>query len=140
LENIVTELKAVTVVRWIDGDTFHAVYRADVTVPATIQLPWQPGRDIKIELRGIAEIPVVVRCDGINAPELHGATKAAGLASKKFAEKLAPPQESVSVQTSPLGDDKFGRWLGTIQLLDGRDFGAAMIAAGHAVEYHGGKR
>jgi micrococcal nuclease len=81
-----------------------------------------------------------VRLYGSNAPELHGATREAGLAALNFAAALAPPGSAVAVESYKNGREKFGRWLAKVTLPDGRDVSAAMIAAGHAVSYDGGKR
>jgi len=71
------------------------------------------------------------RIFGINAPELSTPEGKAALA---FAETLLPVGTLCTVLSQ--GWDKYGgRFDGTITLPDGSDFGAAMVAAGHAVPY-----
>jgi endonuclease YncB( thermonuclease family) len=76
--------------------------------------------------------PVIsCRVFGINAPEL---STDAGKAALAYAQQLCPPGTKVTVTSH--GWDKYGgRFDGDIALPDGRDFGAAMIAAGQAVPY-----
>lgn len=102
------------ILRWIDGDSL--VVKADL--------------DFRIYH------VMVVRVYGIDAPEVVGATKAAGLAAKAFAESLLPVGVTVKF-VSHMPGDKYGRWLASIELPDGSDFSAKMIEAGHAVAYLG---
>ena len=134
------ELHKVTVTEWIDGDTFHATYRAKVETRTTIKLPWQPKKAIEIVQTGEAVIPVVVRCWGINTPELHAPDRKPGQAAKEYAQKLAPSGTIVTALLSARSEEKFGRWLADVQLSDGRMFREVMIKAGKAVEYYGGQR
>ena len=130
----------ITVLTWIDGDTFDGLYQADVSLETTFALPWSWRRKIAIKLSGDAQVPVKVRCDGIDAPELHGETRTAGLFAKQYAEKICPAGTLVRIVTVGSGNEKYGRWLGRVTLPNGDEFAARMIAAGHATEYHGGKR
>jgi endonuclease YncB( thermonuclease family) len=69
------------------------------------------------------------RIYGINAPELNTPEGKDALA---YAQTLLPLGTRVRVTSH--GWDKYGgRFDGWIILPDGRDFGSAMIAAGHAV-------
>lgn len=82
-----------------------------------------------------------VRIIGINAPEM---TTPEGVAAKAFAETVVSIGDDVMFHSSTL--DKWGRPLGTVSITtpnklrpedDGlRDFGQAMLDAGHAVELH----
>lgn len=104
---------------WIDGDTVEVLIH-----------PW---RNICVTER--------VRVFGINCPEVHSKDareKAAGEAARQFAYSLARP--FVVVKITERGQDKYGRFLASIQLADGKDFAAEMIAANHAIGYDGGKR
>lgn len=102
------------VIRWIDGDTC----------------------ELDVDLGFTLRMRQTVRLYGINAPEMHGDTKADGIAARSFAIGLAPVGVNVTVQTSK-PREKYGRWLATIALDDGRDLAATMIKEGHAVAYFG---
>lgn len=101
-----------------DGDTLHL----DVELPfgflaASHTLAGHPQLSCRVE--------------GINAPELD---TDAGKAALAYAQTLLPVGTLVSVMS--YGFDKYGgRWDGSIQLPDGRDFGTLMIQSGHAVSY-----
>jgi endonuclease YncB( thermonuclease family) len=107
------------------------------TVPATV-LEVHDGDTLKVNADlgwHITLINQPVRLAGVDAPEL--ATDA-GKAAAAFTAALAPPGTMVTLVSHSL--DKYGRVLGTITLPDGQDLSAALIAAGHGVDYHGGKR
>ncbi len=71
------------------------------------------------------------RVYGINAPELG---TDAGFAAREYAKVLLP--SGTKVMCLSRSWDKYGgRWLGSITLPDGRDFGQAMVDSGHAVPY-----
>jgi len=73
------------------------------------------------------------RCYGINAPELATPD---GPPARDYAISLAPPGTAVTIISH--GWDKYGgRFLGDITLPGGRNFGQAMIDAGHAKPYFG---
>ncbi|WP_090881172.1 thermonuclease family protein [Bauldia litoralis] len=79
-----------------------------------------------------------IRLFDIDAPEVNGATKAAGVAASEYLEKLLDGKtviiRTVKGKDGADRDDSFGRWLGTIYL-DGLDVNQEMIRAGHAVPY-----
>ena len=83
----------------------------------------------------------VVRIFGINAPEVHSkdiGEKARGIAAKTFAESLAPDGSVVIVRSAKEhGQDKYGRWLASILLGNGKDFAVEMTMAGHALPWDG---
>ena len=117
---------ACKVIEWLDGDT------ADVEILFDVL-----GSRVTLLQR--------VRVDGINAPEIHSADaseKARGMEAKRYAELLAPVGSTIGVRSAndARPREKYGRWLARVTLADGKDFAAAMIAAGHAVEYHGERR
>lgn len=73
------------------------------------------------------------RCYGINAPELATPEGKTALA---YALTLIKPSDSCTVISH--GWDKYGgRFDGAISLMDGRDFGVAMVTAGNAKPYFG---
>jgi endonuclease YncB( thermonuclease family) len=76
-----------------------------------------------------------IRVADINSPELHrgdDAERAAGVEARAYAMSLAPVGTPVVIHTEP-DTETFGRFVAAITLPDGRDFGQAMVAAGHAV-------
>lgn len=75
-----------------------------------------------------------IRLARINAPELKGATKAAGLAASDYLEALLA-KGPLTVRTQFKREkDKYGRVLGTI-LCGEQDVCGAMVAGGHAQWY-----
>lgn len=83
-----------------------------------------------------------MRLLGVNAPEVHGPTRPAGLAATQYAlswldsAATSPDPWPLIVQTSR--SDVFGRFLSTVwRCLDGRCLNADLLAAGHAVPFRG---
>ena len=114
---------ACTIKGWVDGDTV----------------------DVVIDLGFHIALAERVRVAGINSPEVHSKSpveKSKGLAALDYAEHLAPAGSVLKIQTAKATKEteKFGRWLASIALADGRDFGAVMIHDGFAVPYGGGPR
>lgn len=77
-----------------------------------------------------------VRLLDIDAPEVKGNSKVAGLAASEFLKNLVDGK-TVIIRTAKGKDgadrdDSFGRWLGTIYL-DGLDVNQELMRAGHAV-------
>ena len=107
------------VVRVIDGDT----------VELAVHL-W-PGLVQRVNLR----------LDGANTPEKRGASAcemAQGKKATEFTQIFL--KDTAVVMVSGIHHDKYaGRMLGRLSV-DGKDLGAALIAAGLAREYHGEKR
>lgn len=77
-------------------------------------------------------VGIKMRCRiwGINAPEMKTDE---GVAAQAYAAEICPVGGVVTVMSH--GWDKYARFDGQVTLPDGRDFGPAMIEAGHAVEY-----
>ena len=80
-------------------------------------------------------LSVTVRVLGIDCPEM---STAAGKAARVVVDGLCPPGSRVVVISRKL--DSFGRVLGDVLLPDGRDLGALLLEAGHAVPYGGGRQ
>lgn len=101
---------------WHDGDTCHV----DLDL----------GFGVILSAHNLDGHPLVsCRIYGINAPEL---ATAPGKASLAYAQQLCPPGTAVTVVSH--GFDKYGgRFDGSLELPDGRDFGELMLAAGQAV-------
>lgn len=105
----------VTFVRAVDGDT--AILAVDLGFHLTATMDF--------------------RLLGINAPEMHGATRPAALAAKAELERLCG-LGSLRITTEK--SDKYGRWLAKIDVLapDGSvltNANQALIDGGFAVPY-----
>jgi micrococcal nuclease len=99
------------ILRVVDGDTVHA--RLDL------------GIDVRIDL--------VLRLDGINAPEVPSIE---GLAAKAWLiARLAKARNVVTVKTVKDKREKYGRYLAS--LWDGTNINQEMVDAGQAVPYDG---
>lgn len=111
-----------TVVRVIDGDTVEVLAR-----------PWL---DVTISTR--------IRVAGIDTPEKGGRARCqaeAALAERASALTRAALPEGAQVLVSGIGPDKYaGRVVAAIAAPDGRDLGAALLAAGLARPYDGGHK
>jgi micrococcal nuclease len=108
-----------TVVDVIDGDTV----RLDVDLGFSIRQR------------------MALRLYGINAPEMVGATKAAGVLARLFLMAMFPLDGRVTIRTFKDKTDKYGRILADIFTQnDLVPVSKRMVDAGHAVAYHGGKR
>lgn len=108
----------VEVVRVIDGDTV----------------------ELRIDLGNRCLWQEKFRIYGIDTPETHGETWAAGTSAR---ETLATMLARGILLAETLRPDKFGRTLVRLTVMqDGFpvDVAQAMIAMGHGVEYYGGKK
>lgn len=77
-----------------------------------------------------------VRLSKINAPEIRGATREAGLVAKDFLSKLIL-NKRVQIRTEK-DDDKYGRWLATVLIEEDQnliDINHKMVVEGHANNY-----
>ena len=72
-----------------------------------------------------------VRVLGVNAPEMHGATKAAGEEARAYTVLWVTDQQLRLVTCQR---DSFGRILATITRNDGRNLTLDLIDAGHGVK------
>ena len=78
-----------------------------------------------------------IRLLGVDTPERHGATKAAGEAARTFTEAwLAGHKDVMTVWACRR--DSFGRLLGGVSA-DGTTLTSALLAAGHGRVYERGK-
>lgn len=108
------------VTRVIDGDTIEA----EVSLGFTVR------------------VRVVFRYEGIDAPEVVGTTRAAGLAASAFLADLIPVGAPILLRTTRVRRSgemavTFGRYVAVVYRVgaDGGliDTGAELVAAGHAV-------
>ena len=105
-----------TVVRVVDGDTVFG----DVDLGFNIGFK-------KMEFR----------LSGVNTPEIKGASREAGLASKKFVEDTVLNKEVIIV-TKKDGKEKYGRYLAEVFYLDGTNWvslNKSLIDKGLAVPF-----
>ncbi len=96
--------------------------------------------DVRVDLGFNVHFKVRVRLHGLNAPESRTRNKEEkirGLAAKERLEELCKDGRIV-VKSHGVG--KFGRCLGELKTLSGRNINKTLISEGHAVEYYGGKR
>jgi endonuclease YncB( thermonuclease family) len=104
------------VVLVVDGDTLYADVR---------------GQSVKIRVNDLdtPEVGNNAKCE---------AERLAGERASAFAKQIMPAGKAVDVQ--PTGRrEKYGRLLAAV-IVDGRDYAAAMIAAGHGVRYDGRRK
>ena len=71
-----------------------------------------------------------VRVARIDAWETRGKERPEGLLAKSRVEELCPVGATVEVTTGKTG--KYGRWIGEIQLTDGRNLSDLLVEEGHA--------
>lgn len=93
----------------------------------TITVDWNLGRRIWVHGEHL-------RLMGLNAPELN---TDAGKSAQAFLAGLLPVGTAVTIRTVADKQEKYGRYLATVLLSDGRDVNAALIAAGHALPWDG---
>lgn len=97
--------------------------------------------DISIDLGFSVATSQRVRVFGVNAPEVHSKDskeKARGLAAVEEVKKLLPIGLECLVRSEkPGAGDKFGRYLATFILPDGRDFAKVMTDLGHFITWDG---
>jgi len=103
----------------IDGDTFRA----------------------RIQVWLGQEVETLVRLDGVDAPELHGACSR----EKELARQAKARLENlIGAKTVSLRDVRYGKYAGRVlaQVGEGKteDISALLSAENLAVAYHGGKR
>src|SRR5690606_16495125 len=107
------------VVRVIDGDTLKV--RAHIWIGQAVE--------------------TAVRLQGINAPELRGDCEAERRLAAAARDYLARLVAGGKVRLRDIAQDKYGgRVVARIDDPSGRDIGAALVAAGLARPYDGGKR
>lgn len=102
----------------IDGDTFEA--RVEV----------KPG--LRIRTR--------VRLRGVDAPELHAKCEAERIGAETAKRALREILAEGGVTLRNLGEDKYGRLLGTVATRNTPNVSEALIARGLGRRYNGGHR
>lgn len=92
---------------------------------------------VTVDLGYKISVAIDVRIHGIDAPEMRTPE---GKAARDYLCTLLEPGQVVVLHSVRLLNDKYGRCLGDLELADGRTVSQAMLDAGHAVAYAGGKR
>jgi len=117
-------------IRVIDGDTVVLRLHKDFEFEADF------GFKIVDHVHSHKSVELSFRLANINAPEIVGTEKAAGLASKDALEQILNSGELTATTYKP---DKYGRWLVTIEVKqpDGTvvDAGDHLVKNGFAVPY-----
>lgn len=81
-----------------------------------------------------------VRLVGVNTPEYRGGSPCEKAAAKRATEFVKSFIHNRKITLTDVQNGKYaGRVLGKVKV-NGLDLGEALINAGHAKEYHGGKR
>jgi micrococcal nuclease len=88
--------------------------------------------DVRIDLGFDVWVRERLRVAAIDAPERFTPS---GKGATAHAQALLPVGEEVLVRTEKDRTEKFGRYLATIEMPGGFDFGMAMLKAGYAVVY-----
>ena len=107
--------------RLTEGTRNHPVYDAD-TVRLTVDLGF-----------GITSDLGPCRLFGINAPEMRGNERPAGIAARDFLRDLIETGKSFTVETIKDRKGKYGRYLCKILLDDGTNVNELLVESGHAV-------
>lgn len=106
------------VLKVVDGDTF----------------------DARIEVRPGFRVRTRVRLRGIDAPELHAACESERIGAEAAEQALRAILIEGEVTIRDLGEDKYGRLLGTVATRKTPNVSEALIAKGVVRRYDGGRR
>ena len=104
-----------TILKVVDGDTIN----------------------VRLDLGMSVSFDTALRIAHINAPEKNTIE---GVTAMREAIALMPVGSIVIVNTIKDRKEKYGRYLATVTLSDGTDFGDTMLIKGLATLYEGGKR
>jgi endonuclease YncB( thermonuclease family) len=102
----------IQVVRVIDGDTIELVV----------------GKDVGFNLKPTWKIRI--RIEGINCPEMYGATRLAGVSAAQYTSVWLSSEPCI-VQTTGL--TTFERWVADVYRANGEKLSDALVNSGHAV-------
>jgi endonuclease YncB( thermonuclease family) len=117
------------------GATDYGPYRAQV-----VHVIDGDTLELRVAIWPQHTVQTVVRLAGINAPELRSGPPCEREAGRRAAEFVrAWAARGGRITLTVTGREKYGRPLGAIAR-DGEDLAAALIAAGHARPYDGGRR
>ena len=109
---------AARVLKVVDGDTF----------------------DARIEIKPGLRVTTRVRLRGVDAPELHAACDEERIGAEAAQRALRAILAEGGVTIHDLGEDKYGRLLGTVATRATPNVSEALVAKGVARRYDGGRR
>jgi micrococcal nuclease len=105
------------------------------------------GDSLRVRIAGWprAVNPVELRLDGVDTPELPPRAKCAAefdmaRRARDFVLARLPPDSGIAIAWTAHRYDSFGRMLVKVAAADVADLGEALLGAGLAREYHGGRR
>ncbi len=101
--------------------TYHAIVRR-VIDGDTLRVDWDLGANIWLR-----DVPL--RLLGVDAPELRGQTRQAGIAARDWLVSKLPEGTAVTIRTEK--GDSFGRYLAVVWL-GGENVNDQLVQAGHA--------
>lgn len=104
-----------------DHPTKHPIYDAD-TVRLTVDLGFGMTMDLG-----------PCRLFGIDAPEMRGKERPAGIAARDFLRDLVEAGQWLTVETIKDTKGKYGRYLCKIELDDGTNINELLVESGHAI-------
>lgn len=120
----------------VDGDTVDVRVSVPVTLRAADTHVWLDGVHVEdLELTIVRRERV--RLLGVDAPEITGPTREAGLRAREYVTRWLNGEPGSAARTTPLlvracSRDSFGRALATVTRGDA-NLGDDLVAAGHAV-------
>ena len=74
-----------------------------------------------------------IRIMGIDAPEVRGEEKEAGIVARDFLREMLPAGTMVTIETFKDRKGKYGRWLAAVYYPPVGNVAAALVQNGHAV-------
>lgn len=89
---------------------------------------------VDIDLGFMISQRIRLRLLGIDAPELRGQERAAGILSRNFLRSILKG-EDFFVKTEKDKTGKYGRYLATVFLSDGTNVNDLLVSEGHAEDY-----
>lgn len=111
------------------------------TIP--VQVLWVADGDTfegRIEVKPGLHVRTRVRLRGVDAPELHARCEAERVGAEAAKRLLRDILAEGGVTLHDLGEDKYGRMLGTVATRKTPDVAGVLIAKGVARPYYGGHR
>lgn len=90
--------------------------------------------DVDVDLGMHVHTRTRLRVIGINAPET---STVSGKLAQGWARAVLPLGAFITIKTEKDKTEKYGRWLASITMPDGRDYAEMAIENGHAVAWDG---
>ena len=133
------------IIRVVDGDTVDAILILEpqqlIKMGESGALWWDFGFYFFAPVADAQRLPRTIqrfRLAGIDAPEVRGEERQAGLASAEVLKKFIATEEAregggIKIRSEKKG--KYGRYLGTLLTSDGVNLNEELIRVGHATRY-----